>query len=172
VARPRDGDVIAVRTANDIARTHAERIALGRGSLSSGRVQRELNDAWRRMTGNGSRQPTSASLDGFWDLIEQRTDGRLLRADHQRYPFTPTERRLFLVVPLDVDVTVPTRRQWEVPVLSSDGLRVVAFRKHFLDWRDQIVARRGLATEADVLNRRKDVRLTGGLPSDIVSART
>ena len=104
--------------------------------------------------------------------IESQTDGQVHRADHNSYPFSAFERRVFLVVPLATDITPAQRALWESPVYDPDdeASSILAYRRYRVDWRNHI-ADEGQASGADVLNRRKHVHLTSRFSTGIVEPR-
>ena len=152
-----DGDVLQVRSAHDALRVHAAMIAKGRGVYQGDAVP-ALGTLYDQITDDRRHLPSRNDLLAWWEQAEALAG--LDRADFVRFPFSPLERRSFLVVPLDADVSPALQQRWA----GADGVEQYRLR---VDWRSAVA---GLAAEADVLSRSAPVHLGTALPATIVTA--
>ena len=153
----RDGDVMQVFSAYDALRVHAETITNGRGAYKGDAVP-ALRTLYDQITDNRRHLPSRNDLLAWWERAE--TLAGLDREDFARFPFSPLERRSFLVVPLDADVSPALQQRWAGP----DGIEQYRLR---VDWRNAVT---GLAAEADVVSRVTPVHLDTALSATIVTA--
>lgn len=153
----RDGDVVQVFSAYDALRVNAETIANGRGAYKGDAVP-ALRTLYDQITSNRRNLPTRDDLLAWWEQAEALAG--LDRNDFARFPFSALERRSFLVVPLDADVSPALQQRWA----GADGIEQFKLR---VDWRSAVA---GLAAEADVLSRTTPVHLDTALPATIVIA--
>ena len=147
----RDGDIMQAVRNYDALRVHAELIVRGRGAYQ-GTVLPSLRSAYESITrAKNQVLPEEDDLLDWWNKARRKAGLDLAR--FERFPWSATERKLHLVVPLGRDITLAEKQQWAGKPASemrdeATGTVTPAFTPRYVDWQRDILGEVEVKTAA------------------------